>query len=505
MQVLTISSPESCSQASTSSANSQGRSGDSSEFDSILATAKGASRHIVKGHGGEKNPNTHSSPDVPGDTSEQADIDSNSIDAAMVATMVAMAVPATTENGGDLLIDPKNGSGSASGATTVVEIVGNEAAKAASMAFRVDGNQQVAAVTLHETNRTTAEQTEGLANTAGSAENRRSIGADFYRSGNQSAGESATSTTVKETEQLDLPVNQLGNRFSGGDNRSHSTDRAAMDQIKGGDGGAEKPVIGAAAERSSARINTTASVDVAGRVPLNNEASSGITLPERSIGTTNAAAKQGSTEPTIAEAVSAASQGSSSVTKAADGKVTDSVLTGDAAGIVTGRDISAMAASEKAEAALSPKSDLLDQILDHAAKLSIPRNTSMRVQLRPPELGWMDLRLEMKGGVLTLQITTESAGTKGLIETALPQLKQALQARDIQLGELSLEFNSGSGNPAGWLGSSTPSFDAHGQWAGFRRHASVTAGQQTENREAANFVAERVEKSSSHYLVDYRI
>lgn len=143
---------------------------------------------------------------------------------------------------------------------------------------------------------------------------------------------------------------------------------------------------------------------------------------------------------------------------------------------------------------------LLDQLLEHAASLSVPRNTRLRVQLRPPELGWLDLRLGLKDGVLSLQIAAESARTRGLIEVALPQLRQALQARHIQLGDLTL---SSSGSAAGWLGNPTPSYDPDGQWSGTWRRGVVNPFPTTDSPEAADAVAEGYNRGN--HLVDYRV
>ncbi len=153
----------------------------------------------------------------------------------------------------------------------------------------------------------------------------------------------------------------------------------------------------------------------------------------------------------------------------------------------------------------STGADLLDQLLSHTKSLSLPRNSHMRVQLKPAELGALDLRLAMRDGVLTLQIIAESARTRGLIETALPQLRQTLQARDIQVGNLSMGMGMDFGGAGGWLGSPNPSFHMGGQWStGWRRSGSdpypLGDGIRTAESEAAP-----LDKLMGSHMVDYRV
>lgn len=153
-------------------------------------------------------------------------------------------------------------------------------------------------------------------------------------------------------------------------------------------------------------------------------------------------------------------------------------------------------------------SSVFDQVLEQASRLSVPRNTRMRVQLTPPSLGGVDLRLSMKDGVLSLGITTELGKTRDLIQAALPELRQALEQRGLEIGQLSLSTGSGQGAFGGWLGNSMGSFGPGNQWVGSGRH-TVLGSQAASGSEAdvAEQPGQRAggDDGGSPHLVDYRI
>ncbi|MHB1159411.1 MAG: flagellar hook-length control protein FliK [Chloroflexota bacterium] len=148
--------------------------------------------------------------------------------------------------------------------------------------------------------------------------------------------------------------------------------------------------------------------------------------------------------------------------------------------------------------------ELLDQLLSQAAKLSVPRNTSMRVQLKPASLGYLDLRLGLQDGVLTLQILAESEVTRDVIQAALPQLRQALEGKAIEVGQMSLGSTfDGSGS---WQNGPALS-SGLGHWLGGRRYPAMGSEPvMTEEPVPIGPVAERAGGAGAgHHLVDYRV
>jgi hypothetical protein len=109
--------------------------------------------------------------------------------------------------------------------------------------------------------------------------------------------------------------------------------------------------------------------------------------------------------------------------------------------------------------------DLFEQLLANAAKLRAPRDGSLRVQLKPPSLGYLDMRLGLRDGVLTLQILAESERTRDMIQSALPQLRHALEGKAIEVGQMSL--GTTSAGPGSWQGGPADPSGA-GQWQGRR-------------------------------------
>lgn len=514
MQLLSTVGPESCPPATTPSGNSQGRSGEASGFGSFLEIARGSSGHKVTDQGSGDKPDSQSSPV---DAREQAEADNGNVEALAVA-LAAMGAPAMATNKGDVAIEASNGTDYSSESATAIQAIGHGVARPTTTAFQVGVNQQAAGSPPSSIG-ATPDHFEIMQDSDGSIDSSQLAGVEKLSVTTEkpllSSAEVVSSDKASANPDGDYPVNMSG-KASG----SRSADPAGYPgnlAAKSGTGAQAADTAIATGktgkEVSAEQLMTESAASATERMVLARGASNpgvatGSGIPAQQTGTFDEMVIQegaGSGKP---DATGATMQNNSSATKAiaGEGQGADNISVGAATGATTGRGVSEVTASrETAGALLSSKGDLLDQILEHAATLSVPRNTSMRVQLRPPELGWLDLRLGMKDGILTLQITTESAITRGLIEMALPQLRQALQARDIQVGDLTLGLNSGSGNPGGWLGNGTSAFEPHGQWAGQWRRNSSTIHQTVDNPEIVNVVAERAENGLSRHLVDYRV
>lgn len=146
--------------------------------------------------------------------------------------------------------------------------------------------------------------------------------------------------------------------------------------------------------------------------------------------------------------------------------------------------------------------DLFGQLLAHVARLSVSRSSSLRVQLRPPSLGLVDLRLGLRDGVLTLQILAESDRTREMIQQALPDLRQHLEGKAIEVGQMSL--GSTATGPSGQQYGSAD-LAGSGHWPARRYGHSGTGGQVAEEPPGSEGRGPRDGRPDPRRLVDYRV
>jgi flagellar hook-length control protein FliK len=76
----------------------------------------------------------------------------------------------------------------------------------------------------------------------------------------------------------------------------------------------------------------------------------------------------------------------------------------------------------------------------------------LKLEMRPPELGRVDMRIEMRDGVLHASIHTEHAQTAELVRSALDDLRARLDADGMQSGQFTVDQH----------GAGTTGRDAHG-------------------------------------------
>ena len=79
----------------------------------------------------------------------------------------------------------------------------------------------------------------------------------------------------------------------------------------------------------------------------------------------------------------------------------------------------------------------------------------LRLELRPPELGRVDLRVELRDGVLHATIHAEHAHTADLVRSALDDLRARLDADGVRTGQLSVDTR-GAGTPGDEQRAATP-------------------------------------------------
>ena len=63
----------------------------------------------------------------------------------------------------------------------------------------------------------------------------------------------------------------------------------------------------------------------------------------------------------------------------------------------------------------------------------------IRIEMRPPELGRVDMRVEMRDGVIHASIHTEHAQTADLVRAALDDLRARLDADGMRSGQLTVD------------------------------------------------------------------
>ncbi len=82
-------------------------------------------------------------------------------------------------------------------------------------------------------------------------------------------------------------------------------------------------------------------------------------------------------------------------------------------------------------------------------------NYQIRIEMRPPELGRVDMRVEIRDGVLHATIHAEHAQTADLVRSALDDLRAALEADGLRSGQLTVD-SQGAGTSGRDAPTTTP-------------------------------------------------
>jgi hypothetical protein len=94
---------------------------------------------------------------------------------------------------------------------------------------------------------------------------------------------------------------------------------------------------------------------------------------------------------------------------------------------------------------------LVEQVV-HSARLSLDgERAEVRLRLHPPSLGEIRVQAVMDDRLVTLRIQTESRVTKGLLESGLRDLREALtgQGVDVDRIQIQLALDFRGGQPGG--------------------------------------------------------
>ncbi|MFI3245843.1 MAG: flagellar hook-length control protein FliK [Ferrimonas sp.] len=73
-------------------------------------------------------------------------------------------------------------------------------------------------------------------------------------------------------------------------------------------------------------------------------------------------------------------------------------------------------------------------------------NLSAEIRLDPPELGAMQVRIQVQGDQANVQIVTQQAQARDLLEQALPRLRELLQQQGLTLGEAQIQQQAQQGD-----------------------------------------------------------
>lgn len=105
--------------------------------------------------------------------------------------------------------------------------------------------------------------------------------------------------------------------------------------------------------------------------------------------------------------------------------------------------------------ALETWREVVSQVNDGILATIEQSNHEARLQLDPPELGKLDIQLVMEGEHIRAHIVAESADVGALIQSHLPELKQALHGHRLDLDAVRVDVQT-SGGDAGMFSRNSP-------------------------------------------------
>ena len=88
---------------------------------------------------------------------------------------------------------------------------------------------------------------------------------------------------------------------------------------------------------------------------------------------------------------------------------------------------------------------LIDQVGKQISRSILRGDRIVRLQLKPPELGRMKIKIDIKDNALKLGMVTEHSSVKELILSNVHELREALGSQGIKLENINIQFNTGFG------------------------------------------------------------
>lgn len=83
------------------------------------------------------------------------------------------------------------------------------------------------------------------------------------------------------------------------------------------------------------------------------------------------------------------------------------------------------------------------QTFDHVALMLRQGSSEARLQLKPPELGQVDIRIEVDGKEARVHLTAQQAQTREALEQLLPRLRESLAGQGVELSEAHVDHSGG--------------------------------------------------------------
>ena len=87
---------------------------------------------------------------------------------------------------------------------------------------------------------------------------------------------------------------------------------------------------------------------------------------------------------------------------------------------------------------------VLDQVGKQVARSILRGQDTVSLQLRPPELGTLKLEVEMKGNTLKLGMIAENGSVKEILQSGIPQLREALVDQGVKVERLEIHVDDGA-------------------------------------------------------------
>jgi flagellar hook-length control protein FliK len=120
---------------------------------------------------------------------------------------------------------------------------------------------------------------------------------------------------------------------------------------------------------------------------------------------------------------------------------------------------------------------VVDQVSDGIVTKMQDNSREAHLQLSPPELGRLDIQLVVEGERVQAHIVAESKDVGVLIQSHLPELKQALQNHRLDLDSIRVDVQTSGGNPH----SSSQQFGQEARPSGRRQFVTLSQGDEAED------------------------
>ena len=92
---------------------------------------------------------------------------------------------------------------------------------------------------------------------------------------------------------------------------------------------------------------------------------------------------------------------------------------------------------------------VIDQIVEKVKILSFPKSTHAKIALKPPSLGWVDIKIVMHETSARTTIVVESAAVKQMVDQNLDELKAALNQQGISVDEMNVSVEQQDARSSG--------------------------------------------------------